>query len=770
MLQTEQRKLFAERLKEGIQTVIWRGGKPRAVVLQDIHDRLSAEGYTLAFTTVENWLRGRGMPDPTEVAWLVRYVKIYGRCTWDWADSLLQRAKFPGREAFLQQLFADVGHQTSARPGSQGPPQGAGGNAPLFSGPPLLPLRPRRLFGRAEALQILRQVLENGSPGLYVITGVPGVGKNALAAELVYADPHIHSLAPDGVISLNGRSWQGQSGLVAFLAEFRAWYSDTRSTEPDAEQQILREAYSILASKRLLILLNDLHPDFPLVEALKLAPLSLVVVTSRKVPVPGLAQYHLPLPPLDLEAASEMLTHLIERSLPECEQPAIKQLCELVGCLPGALEWVAQAINLSVEPHFLATHLSRYDLLLVEGEGLHTRFVQAVKDLPPDLKERLARLAPLGTDPFAVEDAAWLLHQPEAIWKADSAPVSQHQPEGGPGGRVQLATAADLARLAGHSVLHVDPQSLGQFRLPPLFQAVAADIQRRHYEETLSLAAQHRMSLPTPHRDRVLSALAYAWYSRNYRHVIELTYSLYQAIGHLPYQHSERLLRWAIAASHQLQERFFLIRFITRLGKLRLYQGDLTSAERFWREAADLAEPEMRHAAPDRLVGLLMVWSNLTLIPAFRDEIEEARHRSMLFKQKSEEIGSAFYVADGYQKIAFYDRLAGRWEQAHNSLEAAIRLSSDQSENLYRLAEMQLEQARIEGAYERSAQLVEQLIALTEPAVQADSLYDQAIYALSQGQREDANKNTRRSLGIARGVGAHLMAGRSQKLLAQFST
>jgi len=49
--------------------------------------------------------------------------------------------------------------------------------------PLLLPARPPRLLGRAAALNELLRTLRTVETGLCVVTGMPGVGKSALAAE-----------------------------------------------------------------------------------------------------------------------------------------------------------------------------------------------------------------------------------------------------------------------------------------------------------------------------------------------------------------------------------------------------------------------------------------------------------------------------------------------------------------------------------------------------------------------------------------------------------
>lgn len=641
-----------------------------------------------------------------------------------------------------------------------------------------LPPRPRYLVGRAEDVQTLLRALEQGPPGqLYAITGMPGVGKSALAAEVAHqlsSAPGGAGLFPDGIVSVSGGGHAGKAGLVSVLDELLSSFSSAHpSGARQSAQQIVRQARATLANKRALVLLDDLDPGFPLAEARSILlarrqhrQRALVgctlLITSRLVPSPGLAEAHLALGPLEPSAAIDLLTLLIGHRLPPDEESSAREFAELVGYVPAAIEWAAQAISLGLSAKFLVTHFSHLAQTPTEGEGLHARVAQAVLALPAALQAELARLAPLGTAPFGVEDAA-LLRQPEMIWRAEaSEAVRNVEP-------ALAATAGDLLQLASRSLILPERPASGQFRVPPLVQAVAADLARKQYAETLALAQEHSLHLPDSLQQQVFSALAHAWYSRSYAHVIELAYSLYWKVNRWPARQGEQVLLWGMAASQALHDQFYLTRFLTRLAKSRIYRGDFATAQMIEEEAARLAQPLLRHPTEQALY-LLIPWVHLTLIPALQDENEEAERRVRHLLRQSEEAGIGEEVAHAYMKLVFYERVSGKLDQAARNLEIALSLSRGQDENSGRKAEIMLEQARMIGDYEQSVLALRMLLdTFFDPQGKADMLLDQARYALSQQRRDEALFYGLESLKLARKFDAAAIAIRSQELLARLS-
>lgn len=759
-----------------------------ARVEYEITQALAVQGFPVKDYTLEGWRRGRRLPkNHGQVAALVRFCKEKGRVDCQLADAILQAANYSDRRSFLASLYP------------------LGPALELAPPPVMLPQRPERLLGRTKEIAQLRQALSQG-PGFYAIIGQPGVGKSALAAELVHQlvnDPHLSY--PDGIVTLTYRPLSHAAEPVAIVKELLTHFSEPVSSDW-SKQELLVHTHTALTQKRALILLEDVPPDFPLD---LVAPLwhtqsqrqrgrmeqqtgLTVLLTSQKWPPAGLATFCLALAPLPAGVALALLESLLGRPLDETEIPVAQQLCETMGGLPSALEWAAQALSLGLSLTFLARLLSSPpELVLNDAEGLYARFAQAVTMLPTDLHERFSRLAPLGTAPFTLEDAT-LMRLPEAIWASENifaeptSVVDATRPRSVVSStgqrvpfpdlatpdlvqRVLTGTTADVLHLAQHSLLQrADRVGNGTFRLPPLAQAVAADLERKFYAEALALAEQYQLALPQAQTSRVLTALAHAWSSANFGHVIELAYSLYWAVGDMPAQQGERILRWGVEASQHLHDRYYLVRFLTRLGKLRFYRGDLTFAEQVWEESAELTEPLFRHIAPDRLTPLLLPLSNLTLIPGIQEEYEAAERSTWRLIRKSEEAGAVGMVGDAYMKAAFYDRLLGERDRAAREIAHSSELLAEANDTPLFKAEQAVEMARIAGDFEQAARLFSQLLqVIRDPMPKADALYDHATFAWQQQRIQEARRYGQQSLALAQTIRAPITITMSRKFLTR---
>lgn len=787
----QQNPEFGKLLSEGIISVARRQGWTVDAVQRKITEALAAQGHVLFPSTVRNWRRGFIPKSPEQIAALIHYCADYGRVDRAWAESLLRQARYPHPGGLLQEAFTGKPEQRELASTPQEPVT----EAFVFPAPFLLPPRPRRLFGRGAELKALLRALEQDASGLIAITGMPGVGKSALAAELLHrlaSDSRFRRLFPDGIVTISGRERRDMPGLLAVLADLVARFQQA-PTLPEAH--LVQQASMALAGKRALLLLDNLDPDFPLAQALEVLLVRgpgrgaasqemvgcAVLITSHQVPAPGLAAFLLRLEPLEPAAALEMLTHLMGRPFEDAGRPAAQRICAMLGFVPLALEWAAAALSLGLSAQALATYLSNYDGLLAEKGGLHERFVQAIAALPAGLQERFARLAPLGTAPFSLEQAA-MMRLPEAIWSAaetsDSLSASAaermqahstdtHLPAQLPG-PVLVETIADLMHLESQSLVLPDRASSGRFRVPPLVHAVAADLARKQYNQALELARQYKNTLPVSLHQQMLSQLAHAFYSRNYHHVIELAYSLFQPAGNMPLQQGEQVLHWGIKASQELQDRYYLVRFLTRLGKLQMFHGDDAAAEKILGEATELAQPLLRRAPLEQVSQLLRPWSNLTLIPGWDGGIERAEYRVRQYLRQGEQAESGQDVAHAYLKLGFYARLAKRLDAATRNLETSIKLAKSHGKDTYFTLELELEQARIVADFERSMVPFESLLQVAmDTFTKADLFFDQAQFALNQQRVEEARAYVLQSIEFARKSEAPKLAARSQRLLLQ---
>lgn len=319
-----------------------------------------------------------------------------------------------------------------------------------------LPPRPTRLIGRAALLDELTHTLTNPKPGVCAITGMPGVGKSALAYEAVhhlFSNEHKH-LFLNGIATFSGTGRRGTSGLIALLndiiavfsspakpasrakhvnfvntsgtpASFTADISRAGAGETDLAGTINRTRLA-LSNKRVLILLDDLDAHFPLRQALE-ALLAhnqsssdsrgvyetgrshcVVLITSRYVPSPSLATHQFHVGPLEPLAALELFTALVGRSLVHEERGYAEEICAIVGYLPLAIEMAATAVTAKGIPlSLLAARLSEYPLdTVLDGEAeLRTTLAQSLESLDPEIQKHFALLSMLGSQSFGLESA-----------------------------------------------------------------------------------------------------------------------------------------------------------------------------------------------------------------------------------------------------------------------------------------------------------------------------------------------------------------------------
>ncbi|MFI9379969.1 AAA family ATPase [Kutzneria sp. NPDC052558] len=203
------------------------------------------------------------------------------------------------------------------------------------------------LVGRRTELRALTDLLVAGDQRLVTVTGVGGVGKSRLAAEVATA---VHT----------------EFGWPVL------WPS-----EPDAEFAI--------ADQPTLLVLDGEWRDQPVTALLHRFPALRVVITSR-TPTGIAGERVFPLGPLD-EAASErlLLTHI--RLLRPAFQPtpAVADVCRLVDGLPGALEQAAR--------RFLLLPSSRLMVLLAQDPQLLAPIRDSIAALRPSERFLLGRLA-----------------------------------------------------------------------------------------------------------------------------------------------------------------------------------------------------------------------------------------------------------------------------------------------------------------------------------------------------------------------------------------
>ncbi|MFI7017203.1 BTAD domain-containing putative transcriptional regulator [Streptomyces sp. NPDC050164] len=274
--------------------------------------------------------------------------------------------------------FGDGGSSAAASSAHVGTPSGAASPWSAQPPPAQLPPPPAHFTGRAAVRDSLRRTLtEPGAlptaptiPATAVISGMPGVGKSALALHVA------HELAerfPDGqlYLDLHGATpgmtplTPGQA-LTALLRDLGA--EPCRIPErPDAASALLR---SLLAPTRTLLVLDDAASAAQVRPLLPGGAGCAVIVTSRSplTALDGVARF--PLGPLSDEESAALLIAASGRDGLDGSDAA-RRLVELTGRLPLALRVVAArlAARQALTPDVLAGQLAE-----TEGRLRHLEY------------------------------------------------------------------------------------------------------------------------------------------------------------------------------------------------------------------------------------------------------------------------------------------------------------------------------------------------------------------------------------------------------------
>ncbi|MBM7862811.1 AfsR/SARP family transcriptional regulator [Lentzea nigeriaca] len=286
------------------------------------------------------------------------------------------------------------------------PPQPAAPEPAPVTIPAQLPRAPVALIGRDAELAHMDALLRDHDGPVLLVTGPAGVGKTALA---LHWSHRVREEFPDGQLYVDVHGYDPNREpleigevLNRFLRALGVPASDT-PVSVDERSALLR---TLLADRRMLVMLDNVRSSADLLPLLPGAP-SCVVVTSRRRLVGLVAQVEAKLIELDMldqDAAVDVLGRIAGR--PDIEAHALRELAELCDGLPLALR--IAAARLAVSPRLRVAELveelqdehGRLAALgLEDGEGTVRAALDASRRALPPVESRL--LAIIGLHPGA---------------------------------------------------------------------------------------------------------------------------------------------------------------------------------------------------------------------------------------------------------------------------------------------------------------------------------------------------------------------------------
>ena len=292
----------------------------------------------------------------------------------------------------------DAGDQA----GAAGPPAGATGPGETL--PAQLPPSPGIFVGRERELTAARRLVAAGTAPALLVSGPVGVGKTAFALQLAervatdYPDGRLY--ADLGQCDAEGRS---VAGIVrGFLCDLGI---PAAALPEDASQQ-LGLFRSLLARRRVFVLLTDVSDERLVRPLLGQATRSQVVLTSR-ARLLGLETTHrLELAAFTRAESVELLSRLAGHGRVRDEPAAADAIAELCGDLPLALNIIGRRI--AARPQWALAHTAGQ--LADPGQELAVLTVGdvSVRDRFATAYDRLSGTAQAAVHQVASSRARWV--------------------------------------------------------------------------------------------------------------------------------------------------------------------------------------------------------------------------------------------------------------------------------------------------------------------------------------------------------------------------
>jgi DNA-binding SARP family transcriptional activator/tetratricopeptide (TPR) repeat protein len=578
--------------------------------------------------------------------------------------------------------------------------------------------------GRATYLQRLDDLLPDEAAGarspsattFALIVGSGGVGKTALAAHWAQ---RVRERFPDGQLYVNLRGFD-PGGSVTSAADAVRGFLDALQVPaeripdgPEAQAGLYR---SLLADRRVLVLLDNARDADQVRPLLPGAPGCLVVVTSRNMLTSLIAAegaYPLRLDLLSFAESLELLTRRLGASRVSVEPKAAEEIISRCARLPLALAIVAAraAANPAFPLAALAGELreARGGLDALDGGDAATQVRTVLswsyQTLSPDVA-RLFRLLGLHPGPdIAASAVASLAGIPEPHVRRLLAELT----------RAHLITEVTPSRYAFHDLLRAYAIELTQSHDPDVDQRAAVHRMLDHYLHTAHTA--HR--LLSPYRDPITLAPAQP-------RVTAETLTPGQAMAWFAAEHATLLAAIAQASdsgfdTHSWQLAWTVTTYLDRRG----HWHDLAATQRIALGAALRLADRVGQAHAHN--GLGAAYTRLTHYGDARTHYEQALD---LFSELGDHSGQA-HTHRGLAWI--FKRQGGHRESLHHAVEAL---------DLYRKADDRAGQATTLNAVGwYHAQLGDYQEALTH--------CQQALSALKELHDQRGEANTWDSLGYA---------------------
>lgn len=526
--------------------------------------------------------------------------------------------------------------------------------------PRQLPAPPPDFLGRHHQVAQLRRDLS--APGderrvrIAVISGAPGVGKSALALAVAH---EVREAFPDGQLYAQLRGTETVPVRPEpLLHQFLRALGATPGNLPTGLTELAAEYRSWLAGRRVLIMLDDAADPAQIRHLAPGDPGCALLVTSRRQLTSLGGAHHIGLDVLDPDASRALLRQVIGAERADREPRATADLAELCGNLPLALQ--IAAAKLATNPHWRVAQLverlrderRRLDELTLDDDvGIRPSITISYQALPGPAGRLLALLSVLGTAEFAAWVAVPLLatEAPRAVETLDQLVAARLVEVCGGTGHQARYRLHDLTRIFARERLTAevgaDERAAAQERLLRCWLHLATEAHRREYggDHTVLHSVVPHWTLPADLVDELLTD-PLRWFQSECENLVAAV-TVAARLG-------ADDICWDLAVT-----------------SVTLFEN--SAYHDTWRETHDVAMVAVREAGNRR--GQAALWYSRGGMALAQLRLDDARTDLAQALAWFREVDDAHGRGLALRDLASVDRLRGRYQQAQEHGEAALR-------------------------------------------------------------------------------------------------
>ena len=629
--------------------------------------------------------------------------------------TLFKQAKVENDQALLTALTPWVSSSETASPPFQ-----AVGQLPYF-------------VGRQEVIEQVKTAVIQQRATLFILQGMGGVGKTALATELAYL---LQPYFPDGILWARVDTADPMSILSTFAA---AYGTDVASyTNLNGRRQAV---WDLLKQKKSLIILDNVQNQTQLNHLIPShTHACTIILTTRQANLTTLPHAHtIPLAPFqeDGDQALALFSHILGPERVARETNLLRQIAELLGYLPLALAIIAGHLT-SVPTRRLWSQLEqrqkRLQTLVFDDYNVRLSFTVSYDDLDKETQHIFNAAGVFAGEDFSREATAYVADVDIPVAETALQFLQQRS----------LLASGRYGRYRLHPLLRdYAREQLNQPHIPSRMISFFVEYTQTHQRDYDALALE---------QSNIVAALTSAHAAHQWDSLVPATNAMFAFwLDRGLYNKANHFLSQANEAAHILEVWQPLARILHNQGLLAQKAGDYKQAESQLRLALTYAQ---RSKSLQEMMGIHI---NLGVLFSrrcwYRQAEEQYTVGLTLARELEDERGISYLLLN----LGVMNERRGAYREAQKHLQEALAItrSSPQSTRIEAVILENLGVVALElEAYDLAETLLldalqhSQVIGWREP--ESNILADLGSLRLRLHQLPEAYEHLQQSLHLAR--------------------